>query len=90
VIEGSADVDSPSSSVSADQPEHGVLGAQAHSGTAESAASQAVPAPVATPAVAAKGGELPFTGLSVIVLLVVGVSLFAGGVLLRIARASEH
>jgi hypothetical protein len=90
VIEGSADVDSPSSSVSTDQPEHGVLGAEAHSRTAESAASQAVPAPVASPAVAAERGQLPFTGLPVIALLVVGAALLAGGVMLRIARASER
>jgi hypothetical protein len=90
VIEGSTDVDSPSSPVSADQPEQSVLAADTEGGTAKSAASAAVPAPVTPSAAAPGGGELPFTGLPVFALLAVGAALLAGGVMLRIAKSSEH
>jgi hypothetical protein len=89
VIEGT-DVDPPSSPVSTDQPEQSVLAADTEGGTAESAASVAVPAPVTSPAAAPGGGELPFTGLPVFALLAVGAALLAGGVMLRIAKSSER
>ena len=90
VIEGNADAGSPSSPVSPDQPKQSVLAAHAQGRTAAAAASAAVPTTIASPAVAVESGQLPFTGMPVIALLVVGAALLAGGVMLRIAKAGER